>query len=110
MSDTSCEEGPRTLQIGSVGTRLGAGRWGARLAGRWPLAACLLVVLGIGVPTAEGQTPARRDSTAADSTKRKATPLQQVTITATRTAKDVFDAPAAVSVIDSATLQRRLLF
>jgi outer membrane receptor protein involved in Fe transport len=36
------------------------------------------------------------------------TSLSEVTITATRTAKDVFDTPSAVSVIDSATLQRRL--
>jgi outer membrane receptor protein involved in Fe transport len=36
------------------------------------------------------------------------TSLTEVTVTATRTEKDVFDTPSAVSVIDSATLQRRL--
>jgi len=36
------------------------------------------------------------------------TSLGQVTITATRTAKDVFDAPSAVSVIDSAALHNKL--
>lgn len=53
------------------------------------------------------QTPVR-DTSKADSARTRMTSLGQVTITATRTAKDVFDAPSAVSVIDSATIQRRL--
>jgi len=48
------------------------------------------------------------DSARADSSRRRPTSLGQITITATRTEKDVFDAPSAVSVIDSATLRRRL--
>jgi hemoglobin/transferrin/lactoferrin receptor protein len=55
------------------------------------------------------QTRTTRDSVArADSTRARMTSLGQVMITATRTAKDVFDTPSAVSVIDSATLQHRL--
>jgi len=52
--------------------------------------------------------PAADTTARADSTRPRVTSLGQVTITATRTTKDVFDAPAAVSVLDSATLQRRL--
>ena len=48
------------------------------------------------------------DSVRADSARRRLTSLREVTITATRTEKDVFDSPSAVSVIDSATLRRRL--
>jgi outer membrane receptor protein involved in Fe transport len=44
----------------------------------------------------------------ADSSRRRMTSLGLVTVTATRTAKDVFDTPSAVSVIDSAMLRRRL--
>ena len=47
-------------------------------------------------------------ATRADSSRRRMTSLGEVTITATRTAKDVFNTPSAVSVIDSATLSRRL--
>jgi len=54
------------------------------------------------------QSPLRKDSTRADSSRSRMTSLSQVTITATRTEKDVFDTPSAVSVIDSATLGRRL--
>jgi hemoglobin/transferrin/lactoferrin receptor protein len=55
------------------------------------------------------QSPSARDSLArADSVRTRVTSLGQVTITATRTAKDVFDAPSAVSIIDSAALRRRL--
>ena len=55
------------------------------------------------------QSPSPRDSASrSDSSRRRVTSLGQVTVTATRTEKDVFDTPAAVSVIDSATLQRRL--
>ena len=65
-----------------------------------------IVIASLGLATSLGAQS--RDSTSrADSTRGHATPLKQVTITATRTAKDVFDAPAAVSVIDSATLKRR---
>lgn len=54
------------------------------------------------------QSPSRGDSTRADSARKRMTSLNQVIITATRTEKDVFDTPSAVSVIDSATLGRRL--
>ena len=47
-------------------------------------------------------------ATRGDSSRRRMTSLGEVTITATRTAKDVFNTPSAVSVIDSATLSRRL--
>ena len=47
-------------------------------------------------------------ATRGDSSRRRMTALGEVTITATRTAKDVFNTPSAVSVIDSATLSRRL--
>jgi hemoglobin/transferrin/lactoferrin receptor protein len=84
----------------------GNGRW-PLAAGRLPLASLFLLGMTVAA-TARAQTPTPRDSTAADSARSRATPLRQVTVTATRTAKDVFDTPAAVSVIDSATLQRRL--
>jgi outer membrane receptor protein involved in Fe transport len=54
------------------------------------------------------QAPGRDSTARTDSTRRRMTSLGQVTITATRTAKDVFNAPAAVRVIDSATLHSRL--
>ena len=54
------------------------------------------------------QSPSARDSIRADSARRRMTSLSEVTVTATRTEKDVFDTPSAVSVIDSATLRRRL--
>ena len=56
----------------------------------------------------DAQSSSRQDSTRADSSRKRMTSLSEVTITATRTAKDVFDTPSAVSVIDSTTLQRRL--
>jgi hemoglobin/transferrin/lactoferrin receptor protein len=59
--------------------------------------------------TLAAQSPSPRDSASrSDSARRRVTSLGQVTVTATRTEKDVFNTPAAVSVIDSATLQRRL--
>ena len=68
-----------------------------------------LVMLAASSASALGaQTPTARDSAAADSARIRATTLRQVTVTATRTARDVFDAPSAVTVIDSATLRRRL--
>lgn len=70
----------------------------------------LLVVAGVTLVSALGaQSPTARDSAAhADTARRRPTSLGAVMITATRTEKNVFDTPAAVSVIDSATLQRRL--
>jgi len=68
---------------------------------------CALAAVA-GGSAARAQSPSREDSTRADSSRRRMTSLSQVTITATRTAKDVFDTPSAVSVIDSATLERRL--
>jgi outer membrane receptor protein involved in Fe transport len=69
------------------------------------------IALAILATPASAQTPAARDSAArADSTRTssRVTSLKQVTVTATRTARDVFDAPAAVSVIDSAALHDKL--
>ena len=59
------------------------------------------------------QSPTARDSAArADSARAsggaRVTSLRQVTITATRTVRDVFDTPSAVSVLDSATLHNKL--
>jgi hemoglobin/transferrin/lactoferrin receptor protein len=69
-----------------------------------------IAVLGLLTASVVGaQSPSPRDSTSrSDSARRRVTSLGQVTVTATRTEKDVFNTPAAVSVIDSATLQRRL--
>ena len=68
----------------------------------------LLAVAVVGREVS-AQAPSSRDSSArSDSSRGRMTSLGQVTITATRTAKDVFDTPSAVSVIDSATLRRRL--
>jgi outer membrane receptor protein involved in Fe transport len=68
-----------------------------------------LAVAGLMTGTAAAAQSSARDSTSrSDSARTRATSLGQVTITATRTEKDVFDTPAAVSVIDSAVLQRRL--
>ena len=70
-----------------------------------------VVVIALGIADGRAlraQGPTRRDTSRADSTRSRMTSLGQVTITATRTAKDIFDAPSAVSVIDSTTLQRRL--
>lgn len=61
-----------------------------------------------GASILTAQAPSARDSIRADSARRRMTSLAEVTVTATRTEKDVFDTPSAVSVIDSATLQRRL--
>ena len=73
------------------------------------LAAAAGVTISVLASAASAQSPAVRDSAArADSARARATPLRQVTITATRTARDVFNAPAAVSVIDSATLHSKL--
>lgn len=67
----------------------------------------LLVLTALAGSTLTAQ--ASPDSAArADSLRRRMTSLGQVTITATRTEKDVFDVPSAVSVIDSATMRRRL--
>ena len=67
------------------------------------------LALGVFATHLSAQAPSPRDSVSrADSARRRVTSLEQVTITATRTAKDVFDAPAAVSVIDSATLARKM--
>ncbi len=74
-------------------------------AGLFVFTACVAVA---GVTTVSAQSPSRADSSHADSLRKRMTSLSQVTITATRTEKDVFDAPSAVSVIDSATLGRRL--
>ena len=69
--------------------------------------AAVIVTTAVAGSTLTAQ--ASPDSAArADSSRRRMTSLGQVTITATRTEKDVFDAPSAVSVIDSATLRRRL--
>jgi hemoglobin/transferrin/lactoferrin receptor protein len=62
--------------------------------------------LCLAAPLVAQSRPAR-DSTRADSARGQPASLKQVTITATRTTKDVFDAPAAVSVIDSAALRAR---
>ncbi|HUQ81702.1 MAG TPA: TonB-dependent receptor [Gemmatimonadaceae bacterium] len=67
-----------------------------------------IAAAGVTAPSLGAQTPARDSAARADSARRRVTSLGQVTITATRTIKDVFDAPAAVSVIDSATLHSRL--
>jgi outer membrane receptor protein involved in Fe transport len=69
-----------------------------------------LAVLAVLTASALGaQSPAARDSASrADSSRARVTSLGQVTVTATRTERDVFNTPASVSVIDSATLQRRL--
>jgi outer membrane receptor protein involved in Fe transport len=66
-------------------------------------------VLALMTASALGaQSSAARDSASrADSSRARVT-LGQVTVTATRTERDVFNTPASVSVIDSATLQRRL--
>ena len=70
-------------------------------------ASCL--ALGVLATHLSAQAPSPRDSASrADSARRRVTSLEQVTITATRTAKDVFDAPAAVSVIDSTRLARKM--
>jgi hemoglobin/transferrin/lactoferrin receptor protein len=75
---------------------------------RWSSIAAISLVAMVGGRVL-AQSPAARDSaTRADSARPRVTSLGQITITATRTAKDVFDAPAAVSVIDSAAMQRRL--
>src|SRR5690242_3413253 len=72
-------------------------------------AVATITLMGVVGGRATAQTSTPRDSAArADSTRARVTPLREVTITATRTVKDVFDVPAAVSVIDSATLERRL--
>jgi outer membrane receptor protein involved in Fe transport len=76
--------------------------------GSFSTALVMLFASGVAGGAAYAQRPAPRDSAAADSARARVTSLEQVTITATRTAKDVFNAPSAVSVIDSATLQRRL--
>ena len=73
----------------------------------------MLIALGASVAPVFAQSRTAKDSAArADSarTRGKApvTSLGQVTITATRTAQDVFDAPSAVSVIDSATMHGKL--
>lgn len=82
---------------------------------RTVLAIAILAASGSAVVTLASAAPAQtaRDSVArADSARQhpstRVTPLRQVTITATRTARDVFDVPAAVSVIDSATLRNKL--
>ena len=67
---------------------------------------CLATAAGADVVAA--QSPSTRDSIRADSARRRMTSLTEITVTATRTEKDVFDTPSAVSVIDSATLSRRL--
>src|SRR5436190_10722227 len=71
---------------------------------------CVLYALAAAVAARAvgAQSPSRGDSTRADSARKRMTSLNQVIITATRTEKDVFDTPSAVSVIDSATLGRRL--
>ena len=68
----------------------------------------VLGALAAAVTAANAQSASRSDSARADSSRKRMTSLSQVTITATRTEKDVFDTPSAVSVIDSATLERRL--
>ena len=69
--------------------------------------AAVIASTALAGSTLTGQ--ASPDSTTRDdSLRRRMTSLGQVTITATRTEKDVFDVPSAVSVIDSATLRRRL--
>lgn len=76
----------------------------------WIRATLLAVAVGYGGPLLAQDSAAVRDSTTrADSARRKVTSLSQVTITATRTARDVFEAPSAVTVIDSATLHERLV-
>ena len=74
------------------------------LAVVWPFLASATIAT-----VSAAQSPTARDSAArADSSRRRARSLGEVVITATRTEKDVFDTPAAVSVIDSATLHRRM--
>ena len=68
----------------------------------------IVAAAAIIVPELSAQSSARDSTTRSDSTGSRVTLLGQVTITATRTAKDVFDAPSAVSVIDSAALRNRL--
>ena len=73
----------------------------------------MLVALGALAAPVFAQSRTARDSAArADSARARGgspvTSLSQVTITATRTAQDVFDAPSAVSVIDSATMHSKL--
>lgn len=79
---------------------------------RASLAACITLAMAVGVPTTVHAQIARdsatRDSTGADSSRRL-TSLRRVTITATRTEKDVFNAPSAVIVIDSAALRDRVV-
>jgi len=67
------------------------------------------LTLAVMASRVSAQTPSPRDSASrADSARGRVTSLGQVTITATRTVKDVFDSPVAVSVIDSATMHRKL--
>jgi len=73
----------------------------------------MLVAHGALAAPVFAQSRTARDSAArADSARARGgapvTSLSQVTITATRTAQDVFDAPSAVSVIDSATMHSKL--
>src|SRR5215208_104833 len=73
------------------------------------LSASTLALWLLATPASAQSSRSARDSAArADSARARVTSLGQVTITATRTVRDVFDAPAAVSVIDSATLHNKL--
>src|SRR5688572_15882017 len=100
MTGTSFGSACHLLCIGPL-------RRALRLREFLPLA--VVVASGIAlVAPVHAQRPSTRDSVHADSVRARVTSLGQVTITATRTAKDVFDAPAAVTVIDSAMLRRRL--
>ena len=102
MTDTSSASHMGLLHPiqADLGTHAGAGR----------LARLVMLLSSVVVATTVGaQSPATRDSvTATDSARKRVTSLGEVTVTATRTARDVFNAPSAVSVIDSATLRRRL--
>ena len=99
MTDTSFESACHLLCIGPL----------RRALGLRAIPTAIVVASGIVlVAPARAQRPSTRDSVHADSVRARVTSLRQVTITVTRTAKDVFDAPAAVTVIDSAMLRRRL--
>ena len=68
----------------------------------------MLLATAVASGTVGAQSPTRDSVVVADSARARVTSLGQVTITATRTERDVFNSPSAVSVIDSATLRRSI--
>ena len=67
-----------------------------------------LLAAGDGLAQIPRESLVRRDTARADSSRR-VTSLRQVTVTATRTATDVFNSPRPVSVVDSAAMRERLV-